>query len=269
MKRTKLLLSMLVGLLLAFVMVFAVACEGKGGASEGTPNVRPAPPVSEKQPGDVGITPGDDTQTLSLLGISIGTEGDTDFRKGDEFTTGALVIVATYLDSEIEPDPLNPNANLKVEEVLSTDENLIIDSSDYNNQRVGKYTIYVSYKYIDTTCTVSYNVTVSPVEPAYGGIVVELAPGKDNSFTLDASSNSVLIPDDIVVVYAINSNGEKDSSPLPSSDYTVKLYLGSTPVTGNTATANGVYSLVVTLISNPAAQDFITVYVGNTATEAL
>lgn len=260
MKRTKLLLSMLASLLLAFVMVFAAACDSNKGK---TGSVRPAPEVQEKPAGDLGITDGGDDETLSLLGIEITGLPKDEYKLGEPFESGGLQVRATYLDSTVEPDPLDPDANLSYDFLNESDYS--IDSNDFDNTRVGVYTIYVSYAYLGVTRTASYPVTVLGTDPAYGGIVVKLKgnAGTADTFTLSADNTSATVTKDILEVYAIGTNGEPEASPLAGDKYNVQLYLGSKEIENNEATENGVYSLVASLVEDETKQDFIPVYVAN------
>lgn len=256
MKRTKLLLSVLASCLLAFVMVFAAACDkGKTGS------VRPAPVVPEKPAGDLGITEGTSDDTKSLLGIEVVTPAKRAYKLSEQFSSSGMQVRVTYLNSTVAPDPLDPEANL-IKETLST--GFTVDSSDFDNTRVGVYTIYVSYTYLGVTRTTSYTVNVTGDDPAYGGIVAKLASGKSDSHNL--TGESVVIPDDTVAVYEIQANGSEASTPLAADKYDVNLYLGSKKIANNTASENGVYSLVVTLKEDATKQDFLPVYVVNPVT---
>ena len=257
MKRTKLLLSTVVSLLLALVMVFAVACNPSGGTNQGS--VRPAPEVPEKPAGDLGITQGSANETKSLLGIEIAVYPKTEYQIGETFDSEGISVRATYLDSTIAPDPLDPNANLVRDFVSAT-----VDSSNFDSSKVGVYTIYVSYTYLGVTRMTSYTVSVAPATPAYGGIVAKLATGKSDTYSLSAGSTSVTINKDILAVYAIGTDGEPEATALDAELYDADLYLGTKKITDNAATENGVYSFVATLKADKSQQDFIPVYVVNT-----
>lgn len=257
MKRTKLLLSTVVSLLLALVMVFAVACNPSGGTNQGS--VRPAPEVPEKPAGDLGITQGSGNETKSLLGIEIAVYPKTEYQIGETFDSEGISVRATYLDSTIAPDPLDPNANLVRDFVSAT-----VDSSNFDSSKVGVYTIYVSYTYLGVTRMTSYTVSVAPATPAYGGIVAKLATGKSDTYSLSAGSTSVTINKDILAVYAIGTDGEPEETALDAELYDADLYLGTKKITDNAATENGVYSFVATLKADKSQQDFIPVYVVNT-----
>lgn len=254
MKKTKLFLSVFVSLLLALVMVFAVACNGTQGGG-----VRPAPEVPDKPAGDLGITEGPEGETKSLLGITIATMPRTSYSLNQAFTSAGMTVRATYLDSTIEPDPLNPNANLVNENIPAA--NYVVDSSDFDSSRVGVYSIYVSYTYLGVTCATSYRVTVNAADPVYGGIIAELV-GED-TYTLSATETSVVIEKDIIAVYAVQEDGSKAETPLDAELYNADLYLGSKKIENNEATENGVYSLVATLVEDESKQDFVPVYVVN------
>lgn len=258
MKRTKLLLSMLASCLLAFVMVFAAACDGNK-----TGSVRPAPEVPEKSASELGVTEGNSDSNKALIGLTIPTLPKTEFRTNEEFESDGIFVRATYLDSTIAPDPLDPEANLIIERINTEggESGYVIDSSDFDNTRVGIYTIYVSYTYLGVTCTASYHVSVVGDDPAYGGIVAKLANGKSDSHNL--TGESVVIPDDTVAVYEIQADGTESSTPLAADKYDVNLYLGSKKLENNTASENGVYSLVASLKDDATKQDFIPVYVVN------
>lgn len=260
MKKVKLLLSTIVGFLLAFVMVFSVACNNKDNSNKG--NVKPAPEVPEKPAGDIGITQGAEDETLSLLGIEVVTFSKTQYKLGETYDPDGLSIRATYLDRTITPDPLDPNANLVTDYVNASE--YTVDSSNFDSSKVGVYTIYVSYTYLGVTRTTSYTVSVAAEEPAYGGIVAKLADGKQDTYSLSAGSASVTINKDILAVYEIGTNGEPAATPLDAELYDADLYLGSKKIADNAATENGVYSFVATLKADKSQQDFIPVYVVNT-----
>lgn len=270
MKKTKFILSMLVSFLLAFVTVFAVACDNGSDdveAPEEIPNVQPAPEVPDKPAGDLGIT--DSSQeTLALQFLEIVQVGKTEFDLGEEYSSADLSVRAVLLNPDKQQTPDNPQANLERRPL--TAEDYTIDSSDYNADRVGTYTIYLSYTFGGITATAYYMVTVRAAEPAIGGIVAELADGKDNTYALTADATSVTIPKDILAVYTLeageNGKAVKSAEPLNPEEYTAQLYLGSKLIEKNEATENGTYSLVATLEKDPTKQDFISVYVTNPVT---
>lgn len=244
MKRTKLLLSTIVSFLLAFVMVFAVACNNGNNGGNDTNDV------------DHGITDSS-KDNLALDHISVRDYTET-FTLGTPFTTGNLVVSATLNDYGVS-DKAMSEVELKANEYT-------VDSSDYNANRVGVYTIYVSYTRANVTRTAHYTVEVVPVVPEYGGIVVEPASGEKVTSTLSTASPSVTIEKSLVSVYMIGANGEKEDEALHEDLYDADLYLGSTKIENNTTDKGGVYSLVVTLKADTTKQDFISVYVINPVT---
>lgn len=257
MKRTKLLLSTIASFLLAFVMVFAAACNNNGD----TGSVRPAPQVPEKPAGDLGITEAGEDDKLSLMKIVVVESPRDIYQVGDEFESTGIRVRAYWLDSSIEPDPLDPDANIKYDWV--DEEDLVIDPVDFNSSRVGVYNIYVSYTYRGVMRLTSYPVTVKAQDPVFGGIVAKLADGKSDTYSLSAGQSSVIINKDILAVYAIGTNGEAGETALDPELYDADLYLGTQKMTDNAATQNGVYSFVATLKSDKSQQDYIPVYVVN------
>lgn len=245
MKRTKSILTMLAGFLLAFVMVFSVACKSDdgGNTNEGGP--------------DYGITDSSkDDKSLDHISVRDYKES---FNLGEAFSTGNIVVTATLID-------YNVSDKFTVDETVDISK-CVVDSSDYNSNRVGEYTIYVSYTRSNVTRTAYYTVEVTADEPAYGGIIVKIADGKSNSVSLTANSSTVTVGKDLVAVYMIGENGEPEAEPLHEDLYDADLYLGSTKIENNTTDKGGVYSLVVTLKADPTKQDFISVYVVNPVTK--
>ena len=246
MKRTKLLLSSVVSFLLAFVMVFAVACNNGNNNDDKNTNDT-----------DYGISDSS-KDNLALDHISVRDYTET-FKLGTPFSTGNLVVSATLNDYGVS-DKAMTEVDLKPGEYQ-------VDSSDYNANRVGVYTIYVSYTRANVTRTAHYSVSVVSDEPEYGGIIVKIADGKSNSVSLTADSATVTVTKDIVAVYAIGANGEAEEEPLHEDLYNADLYLGSTKIENNTTDKGGVYSLVVSLKADPTKQDFISIYVVNPVTK--
>ena len=246
MKRTKLLLSTIVSFLLAFVMVFAVACDSNTGSNGGGNNT--------DNNEDHGITDSS-KDGLALDCISVSGYKKT-FTLGDTFTTGDLVVTATLNDYSIS-DKYTTDVTLNAGEY-------VVDSSDYNANRVGVYTIYVSHTRSNVTRTAHYEVEVTAVTPAYGGIVAKLADGKTDTYSLSAGESSKVINKDILAVYEIGTNGETGETPVDPELYDAELYLGSKKMENNAATQNGVYSFVAILKADKSQQDFIPVYVINT-----
>lgn len=247
MKRTKLLLSTVVSFLLAFVMTFAVACQPNDGGNTGNTDNNV----------DHGITDSS-KDGLALDHISVSGYTET-FTLGTAFSTGNLVVTATLNDYNISDKYMT-------EVTLSASE-YEVDSSDYNANKVGTYTIYVSHTRSNVTRTVHYTVEVTPVTPAYGGIIVKIAEGKSDSVSLTSTSASVTVEKDIVAVYMIGADGEPEAEPLHEDLYDADLYLGSKKIENNTTEVGGVYSLVVTLKADPTKQDFIAIYIVNPVTK--
>ncbi|MCH5148112.1 MAG: hypothetical protein J1G05_01945 [Clostridiales bacterium] len=245
MKKTKLLLSTLVSFLLAFVMVFAVACNDGGNTGNTNNNV------------DHGITDSS-KDGLALDHISVSGYTKT-FTLGTAFSTGNLVVTATLNDYSIS-DKYTTDVELNAGEY-------VVDSSDYNANRVGVYTIYVSHTRSNVTRTAHYTVEVTPVTPAYGGIVVALAEGKQDTFTLTETDKSATVAKDTVAVYLVDADGEPAEEALHEDQYDADLYLGSAKIENNTTDIGGVYSLVVTLKADTTNQDFIPIYIVNPVTD--
>lgn len=246
MKRTKLLLSVLASFLLAFVMVFAAACDSNtGNGGNGNNN------------GDYGITDSS-KDGLSLDHISLSGYTET-FELGDAFSTGNLVVTATLID-------YNTSDSAVEEETLNASQ-YTVDSSEYNANRVGTYTIFVSHTRSGVTRTAHYKVDVTPVKPAYGGIVVKLAEGESATYTLTTENPSATVSKDILAVYEVGADGEVSTTPLAANAYGADLYLGSKKIENNTTNEGGVYSLVAYLVADSTKKDYIPVYVVNPVTK--
>lgn len=265
MKRTKLLLSAIVSLLLACVMTFSLAaCNNKAT----TPNITQKPDVPDKSAGDLGITDSSE-EDWALLYIEIVTVGQVEFDLGEEFSAAGLNVRAVYLNPEKQATIEDIEGN--IERMPLYDGDYVVDSSDYNPNKVGIYTIYVSYTFEGVTATATYNVSVKVIDPEIGGIVAMLADGKEDTITLSATSESATVTKDIVSVYRmeVNEDGKAvpAADPIDPEEYDVKLYLGSKLIENNQVTENGVYSLVAYLVEDENNQDFIPVYVINPVTK--
>lgn len=263
MKRTKLLFSVIVSLLLACIMTFSLAACNSGKDAP-KPDITPKPDVTDKSADELGITDNSE-EDWALLYIEIVTNGRAQFNLGEEFTSTGLSVRAVYLNPDKKATIEDIEGNL--ERVSLNANQYEVDSSDFNPNRVGSYTIYVSYTFEGVTCIATYTVRVRTVNPEVGGIRAQLADGKDDSITLSSTAQSATVTKDIVSVYQMELNAEGKvvpaDEPLDPDEYEVQLYLGSKLIENNEVTENGVYSLVAYLVDDPNNQDFISVYVVN------
>lgn len=135
MKKLKLLLSSLLACVLAFSLA---GCSANCGGDDG--------PTDE---------PGDDEVVGTLFNIEVDTSAaKTEYFCGDEFTSEGLV-VTSYIRTGTGTGSITQTT-------LEADQ-YTVDSSAFNTDEAGTYTITVSYTYGDVTRDADYNVTV--VEP--------------------------------------------------------------------------------------------------------
>lgn len=265
MKKTKNLFVTIVGLMLAFVMSIAFVACSSGDSNDDEqieikePNITIKPDETPKSAEELGITDSSE-EKWALLYVEIVTPGKPQFDLGEEFSCEDLSVRAVFLNPDKQATVSDIEGNL--ERKVLTEEEYVVDYSEYNANKVGTYIIYVIYTFEDVTVIDNYSVTVRAIEPEIGGIVCELAEGKSNTYTL--SGDYVDITKDIVVVYTmvdVDGKAQKSAEPVNSDLYDVQLYLGATLVDGNRATKTGAYSLVVTLKADASKQDFVTIYV--------
>ena len=135
MKKLKLLLSSLLACVLAFSLA---GCSANCGGDDG--------PTDE---------PGDDEVVGTLFNIEVDTSAaKTEYFCGDEFTSEGLV-VTSYIRTGTGTGSITQTT-------LEADQ-YTVDSSAFNTEEAGTYTITVSYTYGDVTRDAGYSVTV--VEP--------------------------------------------------------------------------------------------------------
>ncbi len=259
MKRAKLLLSTLAMLVLVVVMAFAIsACSGSCNDKDKDNNNNG---FVEKNPSDLGINDSsDNTKALQSIAVS---GGKSKFALGEDFSKGGLSVTATYIDLTVEVTEDNPNANLKTETLQESD--YTVDSAAFNKGKVGTYKINVSYTHAGVTRSASYDAEVGAVEPGYGGILVER--NNTDTYTLSAETISKTFGLDDVTVYERSSEDgtvdKAEAQPVAAENLDAKLYLGTQAVENNEAKLDGVYTLVVSLKSDPSKYDFVNFTVAN------
>ena len=197
--------------LLALIMAFAIPLAACDSCNDNGPN----DPV--------------DQETKTLLSISVNADGaKTEFVVGDEFSAAGLVVKATLQNSASEEN----------EEVTLSSGDYRVDSSAYNKEKVGTYSIKVSYTYESVTKDASYDVNVVP---KLDGIEVALADGVKDTYDLSKEQPTAEIDTTKIVVK--DYNGE-----TLSSGYSVKLYRGQDEVAltdGKATVGGGAYAIWV------------------------
>lgn len=126
--------------------------------------------------------------TLSLELVNVKTLYDL----GDEFTYEGLV--ATAIDHNFA-DGTNSAP-------YDVSDSVVIDSSQFNSDVVGTYTITVSYTKDETIVQTTYNVEVRLA----AGLVLALPDGQGDTYTLSAGGTEIDVTN--FAVYAANANGQ-------------------------------------------------------------
>ena len=182
--------------LLALIMAFAIPLAACDACSKGKGN----------QDGD-----GDEGEVKVLQSISIDYDDvQTVFAKGEQFNSDGLVVTAYYLVGEDEEED---EATLKAGEYE-------VDTSEFNNRELGKYTITVRYTYDYVTEEEEYEVEVVR---AQDGLDVKLVEGVSDTYELSATVTKATIDTTKIVVKEVNRDGTLSE---PITDYTTKLYRG-------------------------------------------
>ncbi|MDE6356526.1 MAG: hypothetical protein K2L67_04710 [Clostridia bacterium] len=224
MKKHKILFAV-ISALLAVGMIFAAACGG--GYSE---------------------TQNDDKQALLDLVVDFGN-AKSKYNLGEELDTSRLFCSAKFIDVETGEESVDEDI----------EDDIIIDSSEFDSSVVGIYSIYVSYTHAGVTRVKSYPVQVIGTDAEFGGIEVEYAAGTNNKVTLQSGTTTTTIPQDGIIVKRVDNNGNVMDT-LPSSDYVLELYKGTVKQDGWTV-GGGAYTIRATLKSNPKVSNFVSYYV--------
>lgn len=225
MKKHKILL-VVISALTAVGMIFAAACGGG---------------YSETQNGE----------KLALLDLAVdfGAAKAT-YNLGEELDTSGLFCSAKIIDVE--------TGAVTVDEDIADD--VVIDGSEFNNQVVGIYNVYVRYTYADVTREKSYPVEVVGKDATFGGIVVEYVAGTVDRVTLQTGvTQTEITVGNSIVVKQVDASGNVTGTLSPS-DYDVGLYKGSVKQNSWTV-GGGAYTIRATLKSNPNVSSFVSYYV--------
>lgn len=193
------------------------------------------------------------SKKLQTLNVDT-SNAKTEYFVGQEFTAEGIVVTASLGKSETE---------IKETVTLNADE-YTVDSSAYNKDEAGTYSIKVSYTLKDVTLEKSYDVTVSVVN--FDGLEVTLADGTSDTVTLSAEATTALIDVTKIVVKEVNpADGTVGNV---TTDYSVALYKGEEKITLNDNKANvggGVYQIWVSkaseVIADSTREAFVNIYV--------
>ena len=193
------------------------------------------------------------SKKLQTLNVDT-SNAKTEYFVGQEFTAEGIVVTASLGKSETE---------IKETVTLNANE-YTVDSSAYNKDEAGTYSIKVSYTLKDVTLEKSYDVTVSVVN--FDGLKVTLADGTSDTVTLSAEATTALIDVTKIVVNEINpSDGTVGNV---TTEYSVALYKGEEKITLNDNKANvggGVYQIWVSkaseVIADSTREAFVNIYV--------
>ena len=193
------------------------------------------------------------SKKLQTLNVDT-SNAKTEYFVGQEFTAEGIVVTASLGKSETE---------IKETVTLNANE-YTVDSSAYNKDEAGTYSIKVSYTLKDVTLEKSYDVTVSVVN--FDGLKVTLADGTSDTVTLSAEATTALIDVTKIVVNEINpSDGTVGNV---TTEYSVALYKGEEKITLTDNKANvggGVYQIWVSkaseVIADSTREAFVNIYV--------
>lgn len=146
----------------------------------------------------------------TLQSISVNYDNaKTLFVIGEEFKSDGLVVKASFSVEGSED-----------EEVTLSAGDYQLDSSAFNKDELGKYPVKVSYTYEGVTKESSYNVEVRDMSD---GLVVTLADGVPDTYTLSSTQKTVEIDISKIVVSEVDKSGVVSGEV---NDYTAKLYRG-------------------------------------------
>lgn len=174
---------------------------------------------------------GEGEQKKTLQSISVdSSNAKTLYVDDEDFTSEGLIVKATYLIEGAETP----------EEVALNADEYQVDGSAFKKGVVGRYTISVSYTYEEVTKDGNYEVEVRTPSD---GLIVELAEGTPDTYTLTAAQQTVEIDTSKIVVKAVDAYGTVGDA---IDGCTVKLYKGKEEIalTGGKATVgSGAYAI--------------------------
>ncbi len=124
----------------------------------------------------------------------------TVFLLGEEFSSAGIEVTAKFSNST----------------KILTDEEYELDSSAYNANKEGTYEIKISYTYNGVTADTSYDVEVK--ETVYEGLYI----------TIEGEAQDHILYLSQVIVKEVDKDGVVKEDALDSSEYTIKIYNGST-----------------------------------------
>ncbi|MDE6613054.1 MAG: bacterial Ig-like domain-containing protein, partial [Clostridia bacterium] len=189
MKKIRILLPVLLAALMLITMSFAAACK--------------------KKDSDADVT-------TELLSITLNTDNvKKEFEKGELFESEGLVVTATLKHSDKETPELK---------VLEKNE-YNVDSSSFNSDIEGNYSIKVTYSYEGVRKEANYTVNVVAMIVTFEGLEVTLAEGTRDTYTLNMGSKSATIDVSKIVVKEVDENGLVIDEPI--TDYEVAIYNGA------------------------------------------
>ena len=239
MKKLKKLLPAFIAVALAFVMVFAVACNKSGNNGD-----------------NGGGGGGNTTETLTSIEVN-SSAAKTQYVLGEEFSSQGLVVTAK----------VGVDGATQDRDVPLTDSNLTIDSSAYKKDVAGDYSISVSYKLNGVTKSASYTVYVKGGLKG-PGLKVSLATGVEDTITLSATQTTATIDLTKIVVEVVSDKGEVMDT-LTANQYTVGLYKDDKKLNETSGLGGGIYQIWATANDSYAYDEdwnpsnFVLVYVVN------
>lgn len=193
----------------------------------------------------VSFTDGGVTKTASynvtVTGISLKydiTNAQTYFLLGEDFSAEGLAVslVSNLPDGTTETKTLTKDA---------ATNGYTIDSSAYDKEVEGEYTIGVNYTNGVGSASASYKVTVNAPK---AGLEVKYKTNVSDTFELDETHQKASIDaGSLIEVRKTDDYGNPTGDPLDPSLYTVGLYKGQTAVSDPTQVERGAYNIWVEL----------------------
>ncbi|MDE6504507.1 MAG: hypothetical protein K2L42_01410 [Clostridia bacterium] len=172
-----------------------------------------------------------------LVSIDFDTsDTQLEFNVGQLFNSEGLIVIANFEDAKTKQDRISAD-----------DKNVKIDSSAYNKDAEGTYSISVSYTYNGVTQSANYDVTV---KYQIGGLDVRFKSGYGEPITLSADKKTAdlsSVASWIEVRHPDASTGVADlnSTPISANEYTVKVYKEQTELTDLSSLKRGAYQIWV------------------------
>lgn len=227
MKKSRVILSILLALALLFTVAIAAACVDNDDPNQG--NNQGGQGNNQGNQGNQGGDTPQPEGVWELQKITVGGNYKTEYLLNESFSAEGLTVSAVTKNSATE--------TTRTEDVTAKAK---VDSSRFNSAMVGTYVITISYTDASVTRYADYTAKVLPYEPQVNGISMTK---ETVEYNIPDGQLAINVNVDDIVVKAVDSEGKVSETALTADEYTLAYFIGANKLDNLEHATRGAYTI--------------------------